>query len=637
MGASKYLELAVILKAVDQMSGTVRNALGGATNGYSQLANSKERADASMKKGLVMGAGAKVVIDGLTDIAKKYGNVQEAQQDLRVSMLKPGGGIDEGMFARYTKLSERLSAKYAGTQMDYIDMIRGMRENKLEGGDILGGTGEAVAELSELLKTMPSESAIFAARMKNDMKVPANEMIKMVDLVARLKQVGVGHTGSETINNLTEFYSKAGLGATNLGLRGTRDAMELGALGGMYIAKGQDAPSVGTTFRRIFDNISIPKKFNEMNAEAAKFGKHLVFFDKAGRFKGMQNFVAQLSTLKGLSTSQVSQILGPAGSAQGMSGDVLKSIALYGKEDYQDFLHRISDQAEITQKVVEQQKGLNQQAKITSSNIDNLVANVGKSYNPVVTEATTLTGRWANSLSEFIGNHQTGTGIAAGVLGIAGSALALGSAIHFIGSMWTYSKIPVMLSTIAGSSAWAALTTGAEGFAYALLHGVGPALAGIGEGLIGLLASASGLAALAAAPVALAMYQANYGSASKFLAEAAKYEKGYVPISDDIKNEYYRGAKKPVEIKQSPNMIKLNDMLRNDPVMRRDNNNGNKPVKVQPVSVPDNKPTTIHYNPVVHVSTDADVSKLKPILNEHAKSLMDLINKHKADNLRTAF
>jgi 23S rRNA pseudoU1915 N3-methylase RlmH len=639
--AGKYLELAVILSAVDNMSGTIRNALNNTSSGYNSLANSQERADAQMRSGLKMGAGAKAAIDVLASLQKKYANVQEAQQDLRVSMLKPGGGIDERMYQKDVALAELLSKKYAGTQMAYYDMIRAMGENRIDGKDILGGIGNAVGALSELFNTMPAESALFAARMKNDMKVPAAEMIKMIDLVARLKQVGAGHTGAETIQNLTEFYSKAGLGATNLGLSGTHDAMELGALGGMYIAKGQDAPSVGTTFRRIFDNIANVKKMKEMNEEAAKFGKHLVFFDQAGKFKGVQNFVAQLSTLQGLGTSQISQILGPAGSAQGMSGDVLKSISLSGKDDFQNFLFRISDQADIMDKVTEKQKAYNQVARITESNVENMEANIGKSYNPLVQSAAKLTGEWANALSEVAKQHQTATATGAGAVGIVGGALALGSAIQFIRAVWNYSKLPVLFSALGRTALFDTLAVGAERFAFSILRTVIPAIESM---LVTLGEIALPLGLL----YAVLKYPQQFGKAIKDISMPVLHAPG--AAYDAIKKtwDYQVNGIKTPDVKSAPvgplDFVKLNKQLdsakHNQPnltqFLKDDLAKGSLGGPQKRYESP-HAGTTIHYAPQVSVYGENAGSNFKKMLDDHKNELMRILNAQKNDHARFAY
>jgi TP901 family phage tail tape measure protein len=643
MAAAKYLELAVILKAVDQMSGVAATALGRTQAGYNSLQNSQERANASMSKGLKLGAGAKVAIDALASLTKKYGNLQEADEDLRISMMRPGAKIDEQTVDRLERLGETLSKSFGGSQMDYLDMVRAMKENRLEPQDILGGIGKADAELSELFRTIPAEAAVFTARLKNDMKVPAEEMIRMVDLAARLKQVGVGHTGSETIANLTEFYSKAGLGATNLGLKGTHDAMELGALGAMFIAKGQDAPSVGTTFRRIFDNIANPKKFKEMNEAAAEFHQHLEFFDKAGHFKGIGNFVAQLDKLHqaGLTTQQISGILGPIGSQQGMSGDVLKSIAEFGKQDYLDFLDRIASQGTITDKVAEYQKGLNAQLNITSTDLENLKASIGKSYNPIVMKATKITQGFLDALTEFSANHQTATGIMAGMAGLAAGGMAIGAAFNFMKTAWVYSGMAKFGTwamggiDVAGIFSNIAMNIGAIGLAAAdvavpllLLYSI---LKEPEKWWAGIKNFGSG--------VAMPFMDAAHAIKSEYdylingKADDVPHKKLPAKINwDELNDALHKGGKKP-EPKKLPNPMvsdwKPGDMQKQMHIELAKTSGyfAGKPITH----------TTINYSPTVNIQGDADKKTIKNMLNDHKNELMNVFRKHQADSLRTAF
>jgi hypothetical protein len=647
MAVGKFLELAVVLKAIDNMSGTVRNALGGASSGYQQLANSQEKADMAMKKGLALGAGAKVAIDVLASLSKQYGNLQEAQQDLRVSMMQPGAVIDEKMFKRYMELTRHLSGHYGSSQMSYVSMIRAMKENKIDGKDILGGIGDAVAELSELFKTAPVEGALFAARLKNDMKVPAGEMIQMVDLAARLKNVGVGHTGSEAIANMTEFYSKAGLGAVNMGMKGTKDAMELGALGGMFIAKGQDAPSVGTTFRRIFDNISKPDKLKAMNEEAAKFGKHLVFFDSVGKFKGVSNFVAQLGLLHGMSTQAIAQILGPAGSSNGMSGTVLKFIGEHGQEEYQDFLRRVADQGNIHDKVKEDLKGQNKQGRITDAEFENLEAVLGGSYSREVTEAHKLTQGFLKTLSTFSSDHQTTTKVIAGLVGLAGGAMAIGSAFKFAGAAWTYSGMGAMMTALGGAFSWTGLITGAETFGLIMTATVLPAIGSIA-------------ALLAEIAIPLALLYAIVKYPDKFAGEGKKIAMGLPNILkegyEDVKSQYNYmvhgiktpDVKKPITPKANwDQFVKDAERVKKQsikPVNPRFTNwkqeditgklaadlrhsGKNAPQPVSPVV----------YSPTVNINGNADEKVLKSMLDTHKDEILHMLHSQKVDQSRTKF
>lgn len=644
MSAGKYLELAVILKAVDQMSGPIRNALGSASSGYSQLLNSQEKAQLNMRKGLNMGAGAVVAIDLLKDLANKYGDVDDAQRDLRISMLKPGGGLDEKLYGKYIGLEKQLSNSYGESQASYIGMIRAMRENRIEGVDILGGIGNADAVLAKVFKTLPEESALFSARMKNDMKVPANEMLKMIDLVARLKQVGVGHTGSETITDLTEFYSKAGLGAVNLGLHGTNDAMELGALGGMFIAKGQDAPSVGTTFRRIFDNIANPKKFKLMNDEAAKFGKHLEFFDKAGKFKGVQNFVAQLSTLQGLSTQKITQILGPAGSAQGMSGDVLKFISMHGQSDYLDFLKRIADQGTLADKLAERMQGQNVEIQKATTAFENLEVNLGKTFNPTVIKATSLTSKFFNALSEFTEGHPLVTKVVAGLALLATGAMALGAAAHFANAAWTTWGAGSVFRWIAGTNIFQASIAGASDLTFSLLSKVLPAMSTIVGviselGVVGVGSIAAIIAELAYFPYKMyTEHKSDVEAMREYNADIAAhpYEKKYRGLSQAEINDYNNTRhfdpkktggyeyKSPFEASSLPG--RLNKVTAIVQV--------NKPVTTTDHAMP-----KIVYSPTININAATTVTRktISDTLVEHGNKLMELINKQQHDKLRTAF
>ena len=129
----------------------------------------------------------------------------------------------------------------------------------------------------------PGVIAEFAARMRNDMGIPVSDMGKMMDVIARTRNVGVGKTGQETVTEMNEYFSKVGLGLANLHVGGVQTGSDMAALGAVFMRRGISGQMVGTNFRRILDGLRDPERSGKANAVANQYGKNLEFFDKAGK------------------------------------------------------------------------------------------------------------------------------------------------------------------------------------------------------------------------------------------------------------------------------------------------------------------------------------------------------------------
>ena len=641
MVVGKYLELAVILKAVDQMSGTVNQAVGNSSAAYKKLANSQERAQYHMNKGFTLGAGAFIAIDALKNLADKYGDVDAAQRQLKISEMKPGGSVNEAAFAQEMMLVKALSGAYGEHQAAYIDMIRVMKNYHLDDKDILGGTGKSVALLSKLFESDPKAGALFASRMKTDFRVNPDEMGKMVDMAVRLKQLNSGLSGEEMLKNLTDFSAGIALSSQNLGMKGAHDASELQILGAMYTAKGIDAPQVATTLRRIFENITKPERLHKMDEAAARYGKHLHFFDEKGNFQGIDNFVAQLGTLKDLKPAAVSQILGVLGSAQGMSGVMLKNIAKYGTDDFLDFKKNYADQGTPDQKLNEMMGGQTEQMKKAAVDLENLEVVLGHRYNPAVKEGAHLTQEFFKYLSDFADKHKIITDIVGSIVALGTATMVLGSAGHFMAAAWTSWGAGSIFRAIGSTQIWATATTAASDFAWGLMATVMPAVSAVAAAIAEIALPAGFLALLG-----YGLYETFFGNDGgvKYAADHKKRDSMWQSQGNNEleflrlrhPNDWHERYRKEI--------AHTSEQFKNLPKISHDINQGRPDITSQisgrlksMYQAPQKMQVT--YAPVININNSGPLSKktLSQTLNTHGSKVLELIEKQRHDHLRTAY
>ena len=410
---------------------------------------------------LLIGAG-KEGLNLINDTTEAWGRMQAAGLETQAAIMKPGGMLDVEMYDKIFEMSQRLSERYANNATAYLDMVRILKNNKISEKDILGGIGEATAKLADLFEQMnPGVIAEFAARMRNDMGIPVGEMTRMMDVIARARNVGVGKTGQETVTEMNEYFSKVGLGLANLHVSGIESGSDMAALGALFMRRGISGQTVGTNFRRILDGLRDPERSGKANAIATEFGKHLEFFDKKGKFEGIENFVAQLDKLQGLNPDAIAAILKPFSGRQGLSTDFLEYLANDGLKSFNDIRKSMADQATMDEKLTKIMSGLNYQKKVFDTSWDNTKAAMGGALNDLMTNFYEGMNKTVVAIREFVQEHPRLTrmlmtftlfasiGLILGGVAVTIKAMAVGMQLLGISTAATMGTVSAMLGPIA--------------------------------------------------------------------------------------------------------------------------------------------------------------------------------------------
>lgn len=421
----KLLKIALMLTAIDNMSSTVN----AATNNAMSQMKKMQQAGKDLSNGFLMVAAGKAGMDALKPTVEAFGDMEEAGLRLQNAMMKDGGILDQKVYQKMYSYAQRLSDGYTGSTEDYLNMMRVLKNNRISEGDILGGIGEATAKLGHLFKMQPAEIGEFAAHMRNDMGVAVKDMNQVMDLTNRVHLLGVGKDGQEAVYHMNQFFSKVGLGLTNLKVGGIESAKAMGILGSIFMAKGISGESVGTNFRRILDGLRDPTKIAKANEVARQYGQTLSFYDKKGKFAGVENFIAQLDKLKGLSTTAVAEILKPFSGRQGLSTDFLELLAHSGVEDYNAYGKAAFSKATMTQQEANISRGLNQNRAIFASSWRNTMAEIGSTVGPMLTKMFMLLNKVAIALRNVVHNHPFLTKVVVALIALGSTALMIAGSI----------------------------------------------------------------------------------------------------------------------------------------------------------------------------------------------------------------
>lgn len=394
MATKKALEVGISLGATDD----------GASEVIDKVARRGESRMEKFMGGLGGGYAASKGFEAIGEMKDKYAGQEYSLASLRILEMDRMGTVNEQVYQQEEDFVKKLSNTYAKTVEEYANMAVVLRQNRVSSDDLLGGIGDTTAQLGKVFDNMePRLAGLFFARLKSDLRVDADEMGRLADMAYRLKQVGVGGgDANKTIHELTEAYGVAGLGAVNLGLKGAKDAEEVGVLMGTFIAKGISGATVGTNFRRIFDGIRDPERMGKVIKNAKKFGVGISLFDSKGDFKGLRNFETEMAKLKTLTGQQRALVLKPFTGKQGLSTDFLEYISGHSEdvEEIRKQYEAVTSMHNAVNEILKTQKIGDDKLK---SSKDNLWAAFGKSIAPDVkrlNEFLTDTNHWLTEAVE---------------------------------------------------------------------------------------------------------------------------------------------------------------------------------------------------------------------------------------------
>lgn len=427
--ADRNIGIALVLSSQDKASAAMNEFFGKMDTKLKAVGQST----ALIGKGMAEIFAAKKGLDMLEKTTDAFGDMEAAGNHLKANLMGRNGIYDGAMYEKLFQYSKQISSHMTGSTAAYLDMIRVMKQNRIEPKDILGGIGEDAAMLAHYFDNMiPAATAEFAAHMKNDMGVATSEMYKVMDLVARVHDSGVGKTGQEAVDEMNQFFSKVGLGLANLHTQGIVASKQMAALGTIFMARGISGQSVGTNFRRIFDGLASADKLEKANAVAAQFGRHLDFFDKKGKFLGVENFVRQMGKLQGLSPTAVEAILKPFSGKQGLSTDFMQFLANEGLRAYPEMMRKIERQAELRQKVGVMMQGQRMQEAVLASNLTNTKASFGAAIQAPYKALLGILNRVTVAVGEFFDRHQKLAKVAGILISIASAGMMLMGVIKVI-------------------------------------------------------------------------------------------------------------------------------------------------------------------------------------------------------------
>ena len=341
--------------------------------------------------GALMQMGGQKVNSAMAKPVQTYADAEEAQTQLRISFMQKDGSVApeyQQILAKAKELGNRLP----GTTADFIRMMTVLRQEGMSAKAVLGGLGDAAANLGVLLGTGPEEAATKMAKMQDSLRATEDEMGKVADLMQRAKYLGA---------DMDFMQSAIGNAAPVMDVMKIQGAQAMQTIAPMAVMMNQagmeDGGSVGNAVRKIYDRAMNSKKVGKANRELenAGAGFKLDFTDGRGEFGGLENLFDQLAKLRKLSTTDRGMVINALWGDDAETTRVLSKWIDSNLDGYRQTVEKMQAQADLQQRVNEQLGTLKNLADAAAGSYSNLLTELGASIAPELKAIITWLGEMA--------------------------------------------------------------------------------------------------------------------------------------------------------------------------------------------------------------------------------------------------
>ena len=432
--------------------------------------------DKVLNAGASAGATGVVMAAPILKIASAYAQAENAGTQLKIAMMDSTGKAP-AEFAQINALATKLGNRLPGTTAEYQDMMTMLIRQGASAKDIMGGLGEATANLGVLLKMPQDEAAKFSQQLKDATSTGEKDMMGLMDTIQRSFNLGV-----DPSNMLAAFK----------GLSQTMDIMKKKGLEGtnaltpfvvMMDQAGMRGESAGTAINKVVKRSLDKKDLAKTNRLLKPKGIKLDFSNGKGEFGGIDKMMAQLAKLKKLNTVDRMEALSKLYGDDSETNQVLSKMIDKGMDGYNKVIADMKAQADIQKRVNEQLDTLSNLWEAASGTFTNALVALGESISPELKAVT----QWINDMSLSLQNWakenpvlsnailKTVAVIAGLLIGV--SAIAIGiAAVMGPFAMFRYSMALLSPVLASGATAFAKLLTG--------IKALGPVIATVGRFLL---------------------------------------------------------------------------------------------------------------------------------------------------------
>lgn len=400
--ANRRIDIAVILSAYDRMTAVIGRSVNVATQKLTALQKASDKISSKSlsvgRDSIAMGAAAAA---SLYKPIVAFSDLEDAGLRLKSVMMRDGGILPEKLFKRMNDQAIYLGNLLPGTTAEFQNLYATMLEQGTPAAAVLNGTGKAAAYLAVQLRMPTEQAAILASRLRLQMGIADKEMMQFMDIMARIKNVGV-----DPVEMQYAFGRSAGV-MKLLNVQGLQASKTMGALYAMLIGPGgATGETAGTGISKIMNEIMNPVKMAKFNKAAAQYGLSFEFFRK-GKFLGMENFVAQLTKFSGMDPEKITKMLMPLTGGEGTDNQFIASLSTLGAEGFNLMTKRFSEQATLQQKVDLMLTSLKNKWEAATGTFTNSLAAFAGTFAPILKSMSDTLNSVSAKLQVFIEKHPT--------------------------------------------------------------------------------------------------------------------------------------------------------------------------------------------------------------------------------------
>lgn len=399
-GTSVYAKLGNDIDNVNSKLRTQHLALEKVNATMKKLNASRAQYDSTMRgRDKVLNAGASAGVTGVVmaapilKIASAYAQAENAATQLKIAMMDSTGKAP-AEFAQINALATKLGNRLPGTTAEYQDMMTMLIRQGASAKDIMGGLGEATANLGVLLTMPQDEAAKFSQQLKDATSTGEKDMMGLMDTIQRTFNLGV-----DSSNMLAAFK----------GLSETMDIMKKKGLEGtnaltpfvvMMDQAGMRGESAGNAINKVVKRSLDKKDLAKTNRLLKSKGIKLDFSNGKGEFGGIDKMMAELAKLKKLSTVDRMEALSKLYGDDSETNQVLSKMIDKGMGGYNKVIADMKAQADIQKRVNEQLGTLSNLWEAASGTFTNALVALGESISPELKAVT----QWINDMSLSLQN-----------------------------------------------------------------------------------------------------------------------------------------------------------------------------------------------------------------------------------------
>jgi TP901 family phage tail tape measure protein len=380
MSTNSEVTTALRLTAYDKMSQVVNSAMNksmGYMNRFQKMANKV----GGKGSGGSLGLGNVITATAVYEFGKNAVEMAEKYEDATIQMkqaMTNAAGVINPAYYKLLKLGDNLASSFKGGKVEMYGMMNALINTGMSVNDITSKFATSVNQYATVMKIPYSDAATLIGKVVKMSKIATKDISALPDLLSRMKIMGI--TNAEDI---AQAVGRSGMGV--IGMGGIKNMQSMAAIIVKIQQATGNASSAGMAMQVIMSKMADPEKMQKFNDQLAKAGINMQFYDKKGKFLGLQNMVAQLGQVPAsLRQSIFGQQFGRRG------GVAAAALADLGVKGYNETLGKMMHQQSLAKKSMEYQERASYQLAIAMSSLKGVMTKVGLELIPIFTKIANI-------------------------------------------------------------------------------------------------------------------------------------------------------------------------------------------------------------------------------------------------------